>query len=196
MTDHSALKRRRILLLTIAAIFFGSLLLGGVLRFSGWRPSGTKNHGEILRPYADLRAISPQLTTGQIYSWAPKERLWRILLVPSTHCVGTCTDTVAHNIDIVWQLMGRHANRIDILWLCPQNNCTPPSLLQEHSALHMLEPNSKLRAALPDVDKHRTKNNAVPVYVIDPNGFVVLRYPSGFDPSGLRSDLAKLLKLK
>ncbi|MCW0416325.1 hypothetical protein NB689_002079 [Xanthomonas sacchari] len=35
----------------------------------------------------------------------------------------------------------------------------------------------------------------VPVYVIDPNGFVVLRYAPGFDPAGLRADLAKLLKL-
>jgi hypothetical protein len=31
--------------------------------------------------------------------------------------------------------------------------------------------------------------------VIDPNGFVVLRYAPGFDPVGLRADVAKLLKL-
>ena len=35
----------------------------------------------------------------------------------------------------------------------------------------------------------------IPVYVIDPNGFVVLRYAPGFDTAGLRADLAKLLKL-
>lgn len=35
----------------------------------------------------------------------------------------------------------------------------------------------------------------VPVYVIDPNGFVILRYAPGFDPAGLRADLVKLLKL-
>ena len=33
------------------------------------------------------------------------------------------------------------------------------------------------------------------MYVIDPNGFVILRYPPGFDPAGLRADLARLLKL-
>jgi len=32
-------------------------------------------------------------------------------------------------------------------------------------------------------------------YLVDPNGFVVLRYPPGFDPGGLRTDLARLLKL-
>jgi hypothetical protein len=34
-----------------------------------------------------------------------------------------------------------------------------------------------------------------PVYVIDPNGFVILRYAPGFEPGGLREDLVKLLKL-
>ena len=34
------------------------------------------------------------------------------------------------------------------------------------------------------------------VYVIDPNGFVILRYPAGFDPADLRSDVARLLKLR
>jgi glutathione peroxidase-family protein len=35
----------------------------------------------------------------------------------------------------------------------------------------------------------------VPVYVIDPNGFVVMRFAPGFDPADLRADVAKLLKL-
>ena len=37
--------------------------------------------------------------------------------------------------------------------------------------------------------------DGVPVYVIDPNGFVILRYPPGADLGGLRTDLARLLKL-
>lgn len=36
----------------------------------------------------------------------------------------------------------------------------------------------------------------VPVYVIDPNGFVVLRYAPDTDLAGLREDLARLLKLQ
>ena len=32
-------------------------------------------------------------------------------------------------------------------------------------------------------------------WLVDPNGFVVLRYAPGFDPGDLRSDLARLLKI-
>ena len=51
---------------------------------------------------------------------------------------------------------------------------------------------AQLRAALPGVDDPA----GTPLYVIDPNGFVVLRYPPHADPAGLRTDVARLLKLK
>ena len=47
-------------------------------------------------------------------------------------------------------------------------------------------------ARLPQVDDAA----GTPVYVIDPNGFVVLRYPPQTDPAGIRADVARLLKLK
>ena len=33
-------------------------------------------------------------------------------------------------------------------------------------------------------------------YIVDPNGFAILRYPPGHDPADLRSDLSRLLKLR
>ena len=36
--------------------------------------------------------------------------------------------------------------------------------------------------------------DALPVYLADPNGYLVLRYPAGFNPSGLRKDLGRVLK--
>jgi hypothetical protein len=36
--------------------------------------------------------------------------------------------------------------------------------------------------------------DALPVYLADPNGWLVLRYAPGFEPSGLRKDLGRLLK--
>ena len=50
----------------------------------------------------------------------------------------------------------------------------------------------ELRAALPRADDPA----GIPLYVIDPNGFVILRYPPQADPAGIRTDVARLLKLK
>ncbi|MEE7567725.1 hypothetical protein HH297_15775, partial [Xanthomonas sp. Kuri4-3] len=73
-----------------------------------------------------------------------------------------------------------------LLWIGP-----PPQGLPALSELRVLRPEPALRQGLPRVDDAA----GVPVYVIDPNGFVILRYAPGFDPAGLRADLAKLLKL-
>lgn len=75
---------------------------------------------------------------------------------------------------------------MEVLWIG-----TPPVGLPAMPALRVLRDDARLRQALP-----RANDAAgVPVYVIDPNGFVILRYAPGFDPAGLRADLVKLLKL-
>lgn len=190
-SDTSTRNRNRVLLIAIFAMFFGSMLVAGVLRFSGWRPAGTRNHGEMLDPPGDLRGVVPRRLDGSAYAWAPAARTWRIALAPSAACTTEC-EKLAHDLDTVWQLTGRDADRVDVLWICPATACTPVAGAPPPATLQLLQDDARLRAALPRVDDPR----GVPVYVVDPNGFVILRYPPGFDPAGLRADLARLLKLK
>ena len=188
---NSTRNRNRALLIAIFAMFFGSMLVAGMLRFSGWRPAATRNHGEMLDPPGDLRAIVPRRLDGSAYRWAPVERRWRLALAPPASCTTECAK-LAHDLDTVWQLSGRDADRVDVLWICAGASCAPPAGAPRTPTLQLLQDNPSLRAALPRVDDVA----GVPVYVIDPNGFVILRYPPGFDPGGLRADLSKLLKLQ
>ena len=55
--DTRTRNRNRGLLIAIFVMFFGSMLVAGLLRFSGWRPAGTQNHGELLQPPGDLREV-------------------------------------------------------------------------------------------------------------------------------------------
>lgn len=198
MTELQHRRNRKVLLL-IVAIFLGSMLVAGALRFSGWRPATTKNHGELLQPPVDLRDRVLLLADGSTHAWNPDARTWRIAVAPPADCAQAC-DAVARDIDIVWRLMGYRADRIEILWLCAQAGCRVPSPLGEDRALRVLRPDPQLRALLPDVDRHDVDvpgvdGPGVPMYVIDPNGFVILRYAPGADPGGLRADLSKLLNL-
>lgn len=194
--DDSTRQRNRLMLVAIFVLFFGSLIVAGALRFSGWRPEGMKNKGELLQPPADLRSITPRLMDGGDYGWRPAERTWRIAIAPAPDCGAECLQAL-HDVDKVWQLMGREAMRVDVLWLCPAVPCELPAGAPRFSRLRMLQPDATLRAKLPRANEVRhAGGRGVPLYVIDPNGFVVLRYAAGSDPGDLRSDLAKLLKLK
>ena len=179
-------KRNRGMLLLVVALFFGTMIMAGALRFSGWRPAGMKNKGELLQPPVDLRGNAPRLATGDTYAWNPDQRQWRILAVPPATCGADC-DALARDLDVVWRAAGRNADHVDVLWLCAQAGCAAPAPLHADRALHVLAPDDALRAKLPA--------GAVGTYIIDPNGFVILRYAPGTNLMGLREDLSKLLKL-
>lgn len=179
-------RRNRRMLVLLCVVFLGSFVLAGALRFSGWRPAGSKNKGELLEPPADLRRFSPELSAGGRYRWNPAERVWRILVVPPADCGAPCRRLSAQ-LDIVWRLFGHDADRVHLLWLGE-----PPDGATMGPALRVLRDDPRLRAALPRQWDWR----GTPVYVIDPNGFVILRHAPGFDPGDLRGDMARLLKLR
>lgn len=191
--DVRARNRNRLLLIGIFALFFGSMLVAGVLRFSGWRPAGTKNHGQLLDPPGDLRKQVPRLVGGGDYAWNPVARTWRIIVPAPRQCAIDC-EQVLGEIDTVWQLMGKDADEVDVLWLCDTDDCDLPAGAPRPATLRRLQPHPAMRAELLRLEQGSAPG--LPAYIIDPNGFVILRYAPGFDPAGLRSDLAKLVKLK
>ncbi len=180
--------RNRGLLVLIVVVFFGSALVAGALRFSGWRPAGMKNHGELLQPPGDLRQVVPRLAGGGEYAWNPAERTWRIVVAPPADCTDACV-ALSHDLDKVWRLFGHNADHVNILWVGE-----PPEGALRNRVWNVVEPAPEFSAQLPRVEEGGPLG--APVYVVDPNGFVILRYAPGFDPGHLRTDVARLLKLK
>ena len=180
--------RNRGLLILIVVVFFGSALVAGALRFSGWRPAAMKNHGELLQPPGDLRQVVPRLVDGGEYEWNPVERTWRIVVAPPAGCIDACV-ALSHDLDKVWRLFGHNADHVHILWVG-----TPPEGALRNRVWNIVEPSPEFMAQFPGLDEGGPAG--APVYVVDPNGFVILRYAPGFDPGHLRTDMARLLKLK
>ena len=92
------------------------------------------------------------------------------------------------NLDKVWRLMGREADRVHVLWAG-----AAPVPLDGLREVYLLRADAGLRAGLTQADV--ATGDSDPVWLVDPNGFVVLRYAPGFDPGDLRTDLARLLKI-
>lgn len=183
-------RRNRRTLILLVVLFFGAMLAAGALRFSGWRPDGMKNKGEMLSPYGDLRAYSPTLVSGAAYHWDANPRTWRIVVVPRDCDAvrrAACTELLG-SLDKVWRLMGRHADRVHVLWAG-----APPVSLVGLREVHLIRDDAGLRAGLTGLDASAGQGDAA--WLVDPNGFVVLRYGPGFDPADLRSDLGRLLRI-
>lgn len=183
--DPAKVRRGRLVLVLIFLLFFGSIFGAGILRFSGWQPQGTKVHGEMLQPAIDARAVVPRQADGSAYAWQPEERTWRIAVAPPADCASACVK-LARDLDVVWQLFGNKADHVEILWIG-----SVPAGVPDTVSRRALKPSPELLAVLPRL----ADPAGIPVYVIDPNGFVILRYAPGTDPGFIRTDVSKLLKL-
>lgn len=175
--------RSRLTLLLIAAMFLGSFLVAAALRFAGWQPEGKRNYGELLAPLVPLPASGLVRADGSAFAWQPERNTWRFLVVPAPGCTEACTRTL-DALHRLWVGQGRKADRIEVLWFGE----LPPG--PGFRALLPMRANPKLAALLPEP----ARVDALPVYLVDPKGYVVLHYHPGFDPSGVRKDLGKLVK--
>lgn len=182
-------RRNRWMLVALFVLFFGGMLVAGLLRFSGWRPEGSKNKGELLQPYGDLRGYAPTLADGGAYRWKDSPRTWRIVAMPRD-CDGAraadCARLLA-DLDKVWRLMSKDADRVHVLWAG-----AAPTGIALPGEVRLLRVDDGLRAGLAGPGETAAGDA---VWLIDPNGFAFMRYAPGFDPGDLRTDLARLLKI-
>lgn len=176
--------RSRLLLLLVAAMFLGSFGVAATLFFSGWKPTQTRNVGEMLSPYPDLRPVALAEADGTPWQWQPTSRNWHVVVAPPAGCGAPCLQML-DALQRVWVSEGRHAGKLKVLWFGEL-----PAGAPQFGGLVPMQPNAGLQALLPDL----ARADALPVYLADPNGYLVLRYPAGFNPSGLRKDLGRVLK--
>jgi hypothetical protein len=176
--------RSRLTLLLIAVFFLGSFGVAAALFFGGWKPSETRNIGEMLDPYPDLRDLDLRRADGQAWTWQPAQRHWHIIVAPPADCGAPCWQML-DALHRVWLSEGRHADKLEVLWFGEL-----PSRAPNFPGLVPMQASAALQARLPDL----ARPDALPVYLADPNGYLVLRYPPGFNPSGLRKDLGRVLK--
>ena len=176
--------RSRLILLLLVLLFAAPITVAIVLHASGWEPSQTRNHGELLRPALDIRDVALHRADGSDYPWEPGERRWRIAVYPPADCTQACVELI-DGLDKVWQLQGRRADRLDVLWF--------GKVPEDAVAFRRFVPMRADEALLARLPQNAT-SGAPSAFLIDPSGYLAMRYAPGFDVAHVREDVARLLK--
>ncbi len=174
--------RSRWILLLLAALFAAPFLAALYLYYTDWQPPRTKNRGELIHPVRDLREVHFTRADGSRFEWHHEDHLWRILVAPPADCGASC-EPLADTLRRVWIGLGNNANSVQVLWVGAAPKIGFRTLLP-------VSADTSLAARLPDT----ARMHAIPVYVVDPSGYLFLRYAPGFNPGDLRRDLAQLLQ--
>lgn len=178
-------KRGRRVLLVVGLCFAAPFLASLLLNKLGWMPSGRRNYGELLTPPLPLNPV--QLDGGAAFAWkTPPEWYWTLLVRIPEQCISDCRS----QLDLVANLrtaLARNAIKLRIAVVDPLPDGA--ALRSEAGVYPLAQPaEASIDSALPR-PRQRPR-----LALVDPNGFVVLRYSEDADYTGVRKDLGKLLK--
>jgi len=177
--------RNRMGLILIVLLFAAPIATAYLLNAVGWRPSGMRNYGTLIEPPQDLTAARFMLDDGKPLAWKDEEWSWTLIALTGPGCAQKCLARI-DELRRARLTLNQNSFRVRVVVL--DETLSP-------DALAPLKPTQRAR----DVDEKlaalRPKNaDDVSAVLVDPHGFLVLSYPSGYDANLLRKDLARLIK--
>lgn len=180
MSEEKSRRSARRSLIAIAAVallpFVGSYLL-----YWFWKPDALVNYGELLgAPLPELQAAAalPEL-----------KGKWAFVMVDSSSCDEWCRRKL-YIMRQVRLTQGKDMERVERAWLLDDAQAPQVALMSEYAGTRLLQASgSALLAKLPTTGSVRDH-----IYLVDPLGNLVLRYPRDADPSRIKKDLSRLLR--
>jgi hypothetical protein len=182
--------RGRRQLLLVVGLFIAPVIFAVALVLSGWRPEGTRQSGTLLEPPRDFKAIVATRPDGSTTFWNRPEGHWYLLWPIPANCGEPCVQ-MADTLTRVRLRMSRHAPRLEI-FIIGEPDAALMAVLTDSPIVRVgLEPNPLPAAVAPLA----AGGPGLPLalHLVDPNGYWVMDYAAGTDPSGLRKDLDRLI---
>ncbi len=164
-----------------------------------YRPSGTMNYGELVEPARPLQAVTLRDLEGRTVSLDALKGKWTFFYFGAPECRRPCQDNL-YKMRQVRLAQGKNAHRVQYVWLL-----TAPAAAADLAALRRAHPDLRILQAAPAELRALARQFRLPagdplqrlerIYLIDPLGNLMMSYPLGADPSGMRKDLARLLRV-
>jgi hypothetical protein len=167
-------------------------LIASYLTYYVIKPQGRTNYGALIDPRAHpMPALGTTTLDGQP---APLEALkgkWLMLQVSDAACPTPCQKKL-FEMRQLRLAQGKDMDRIERVWLITDNKPLETMLMREYDGTRMLrvKPDS-LKTWLPTEPGTTAADH---IYMIDPLGNLMMRFPKDGDPNRVKKDVAKLLK--
>lgn len=195
-----ALNKGQRSLLIMAAIFIGPMLLAYVLvnNMHHFVDFETKNHGELFNPARPLQEINLTKTNGQEFKFSDMRSKWVMVYIGSANCDIKCSENL-YKMRQSRLAQGGELKRIKRLYISIDGKPAESlqTILAGHQGLEVVYGNAaKVQQVLEqfELTQQAVENETVGMFIVDPLGNLVMRYPSGFEAKGLIKDLSLLLK--
>ena len=159
-----------------------------------WRPEGRRNYGELVEPQRPLPAVTATALDGKSASLVALKGQWLLISVAPGSCDAACEK----HLYLQRQLregLGKEKDRMDWVWLVPDDTPVRPALLPALSQATVLRVGAgQLAGWLQPAAGHRLEEH---LYLVDPLGNLMMRFPASLDKSSAaqaKRDLDRLMR--
>ncbi len=175
-----------LLLLVCAAPVVASYMMYYVVR-----PEGRRNYGELINPQRPLPAFTGVNAQGQAVPLTELKEQWLLISVADSACDEACQSQLYVQRQLR-ETLGREKDRLDWVWLRTGSTPLNSELVQATAAAVVLQVDAaQLRTWLEPAPGQRLEDH---LYVVDPLGNWMMRFPANLDPKQAKRDLDRLLR--
>lgn len=159
-----------------------------------YRPGGA-SHGELIAPPKALQLAAMQDTQGKPFAAEQWKTNWHVVYVSTSGCAAECRKQV-HLLRQIHVSLNKEIDRVQRILIVP-SAAAPAELdaLQKQYPDLVILAGTDAAALAQQFDlPGQPAGTSGRVYLVDPLGNLMMSYPAGFDPKGLREDMTRLLK--
>lgn len=159
------------------------------------KPEGRTNYGTLIQPTHGIPPALPLHTLdGQPVQAASLKGQWLLVVAGPSACAADCEQRLYAQRQLR-EMLGRERDRLDKVWLITDGGPLAPPLLaalQAQPAVTLLRTEAAALAGwlAPAAGQQLEQH----LYVVDPMGEWMMRFPVDFQPGKVKRDLEKLLR--
>lgn len=178
-------------LLAVLAVC-ASPLIASYFTYYVIKPGPKNNYGSLIDPRQyPMPTLNLQSEEGKAVELSSLKGKWLILQIDDASCAEVCQRKLLE-IRQLRLAQGKNMDRIERVWLITDAQAVAEKLKPGIAGTHLLRSDkSKLEKWLPTESATNLHDH---IYLVDPLGNLMMRYPKDADPNKIKKDLSKLLR--
>jgi cytochrome oxidase Cu insertion factor (SCO1/SenC/PrrC family) len=187
---EEGVKRARLKLALIGLFFALPFALAWIAYWFHWTPGRSGNYGALLQPPRQVPAGGFVALDGKPFSLASLRGKWVMLQFDAAGCDAYCE----RKLYFMRQLrvaQGKDRDRVERVWILTDGGVPRRALMSAIDGTYVVRAaDVTFAAAFPPGERVQDH-----IYLIDPHGNLMMRFPRDPDPTKMLKDLQRLLKI-
>lgn len=186
MLNETTQKTNRRKFIALLVLMCAPIVISYALFYADYRP-GAVNYGELLT-VKKLEGSGIKLLDNTIFRMKDLKGKWVMLMVDSGSCDKACQQKLYH-MRQVRTVQHKEKHRVERLWLIDDDVVPTQDIVQEYEGTLLVKVNDRdLLDLIPPKESQRKH-----IYMVDPLGNLMMRYPEELNPTKMGKDIKRLL---